>query len=131
MGIGDEVPDSLRYTAEHEWVGPAGPDGRVRIGITDFAQEQLGDVVFVTLFDLGSQVEPGQAFGEVESTKSVSELYAPMAGTIVARNDALTDQPELVNSDPYGEGWMVELAPAEPSAREALLDADGYRSQTG
>lgn len=124
------LPADLRYTAEHEWVRPAGPDGAVRVGITDFAQEALGDVVFVQLPDAGAAVTSGDSIGEVESTKSVSEVYAPLGGTVSAVNEALEASPELVNSDPYGEGWMFELEGVDPAAVEALLDADGYRATT-
>jgi glycine cleavage system H protein len=126
----DEFPDDLRYTAEHEWVRQA-DDGTVRIGITAYAQDALGDVVFVTLPEPGTDVAPGSACGEVESTKSVSDVFAPVAGTVTARNEALDGTPELVNSDPYGEGWMFEVRPADAGAVDALLDADGYRAQLG
>lgn len=119
-------PDELRYTSEHEWVGPA-DGGRVRVGITDYAQDSLGDVVFVDLPSLGSDVAAGDVLGEVESTKSVSEIYAPVAGTVVAVNPALASAPEQVNRDPYGAGWLCELAPAQADAVDALLDAEGYR----
>ena len=123
------IPEDLRYTAEHEWVRPV-DDGRLRIGITDYAQEALGDVVFVSLPETGSTVSAGQAFGEVESTKSVSEIYAPLAGEVVARNEALQSRPELVNADPYGEGWIVEIAPADAGSVDALLDAAAYEQLT-
>jgi glycine cleavage system H protein len=123
------IPEDLRYTAEHEWVRRV-DDGRVRAGITDYAQEALGDVVFVSLPDTGASVSAGQSFGEVESTKSVSEIYAPVAGEVVARNDALESRPELVNTDPYGEGWIVEIAPADPGAVDGLLDAAAYEGLT-
>ena len=123
------IPEDLRYTAEHEWVRPV-DDGRLRIGITDYAQEALGDVVFVSLPETGSTVSAGQAFGEVESTKSVSEIYAPVAGEVVARNEALQSRPELVNADPYGEGWIVEIAPADAGSVDALLDAAAYEQLT-
>jgi glycine cleavage system H protein len=123
------IPEDLRYTAEHEWVRRV-DDGRVRVGITDYAQEALGDVVFVSLPDTGASVSAGQSFGEVESTKSVSEIYAPVAGEVVARNDALESRPELVNTDPYGEGWIVEIAPADPGAVDGLLDAAAYEGLT-
>lgn len=123
-----ELPEDLRYTAEHEWVRtPGETSGSVRIGITDYAQDALGDIVFVTLPELGAEVEAGQPLGELESTKSVSDVYAPVAGTVVARNAALDATPELVNSDPYGAGWMLEVAPTDPVAVDGLLDADGYR----
>jgi glycine cleavage system H protein len=124
-----EIPSDLQYTAEHEWVRRTGED-TVRVGITDYAQAALGDVVFVQLPDIGAQVAAGDAFGEVESTKSLSDLYAPITAKVVAVNGELEGSPELVNSDPYGEGWLVELqtetaAPAGPLPD--LLDADGYR----
>jgi glycine cleavage system H protein len=123
------IPEDLRYTAEHEWVTPA-KDGPVRVGITQFAQDALGDIVYVQLPDQGSAVQAGEALGEVESTKSVSEIYAPLSGTVVARNDQLADQPELINTDPYGAGWLVEIEPADPAAIDGLLDAAGYRQLT-
>ena len=122
------IPDDLRYTAEHEWVRDLG-DGRVRIGITHYAQDALGDVVYVSLPEAGATVEPGQSFGEVESTKSVSEIYAPVSGEVVARNDALESRPDLVNQDPYGEGWLVEIAGGDADL-SGLLDADAYRALT-
>jgi glycine cleavage system H protein len=123
------IPDDLRYTAEHEWVGPREGGTSLRVGITDFAQDALGDIVYVQLPDPGTEVKVGEAFGEIESTKSVSEVYAPLSGTVVARNDALAEQPELVNSDPYGDGWLVEIEPeAEPGG--TLLDAAAYRELT-
>ncbi|MQA01300.1 MAG: glycine cleavage system protein GcvH [Streptosporangiales bacterium] len=118
-------PDDLKYTSDHEWVST--PDGDVvRAGITQYAQDALGDIVFVSLPEVGEEVEPGQAIGEVESTKSVSDIFAPLAGTIAARNEALDGQPDLVNSDPYGEGWMVEIRVRDRSAVDALMDADAY-----
>jgi glycine cleavage system H protein len=123
------IPDDLRYTAEHEWVAGA-DDGRVRVGITDFAQDALGDIVYVQLPDQGAEVRAGESFGEVESTKSVSEIYAPVSGTVVARNDKLGDEPETINADPYGAGWLVEIAPSDPAAVDALLTADAYRELT-
>ena len=117
------TPEDLRYTAEHEWVAAGGAASRRAIGITDFAQDSLGDIVFVQLPEPGTAVQAGDSFGEVESTKSVSEIYAPVAGTVVARNEALDDDPELINSDPYGEGWLVEIEPADPAAVAGLLDA--------
>ena len=122
------VPDQLRYSSDHEWVRTTGD--RIRVGITDFAQDALGDVVFVDLPGPGSTVESGGLVGEVESTKSVSEIYAPVAGEIVAVNLGLEDAPELMNSDPYGDGWICEIVPTDPAAVEALLDAAGYRSLT-
>jgi glycine cleavage system H protein len=123
------VAPEIKYTQEHEWVLRTDAD-TVRIGITDYAQQQLGDVVFVQLPDVGDRVGAGAAMGEVESTKSVSDLYAPVDGEVVARNDRLDDQPELVNAQPHGEGWMVELRVADPAALEGLLDEDDYRKLT-
>jgi glycine cleavage system H protein len=121
-----DVPDDLRYTAEHEWVRVADGSNTVRVGITDYAQEALGDVVYVSLPEIGASVSAGDAVGEIESTKSVSDLYAPVTGTVVARNEALDATPELVNSDPYGEGWIVEIELAEGADVDALLDAGTY-----
>jgi len=129
-------PDDLKYTAEHEWVRVVGEgaDAVLRIGITAYAQEALGDIVFVTLPALGAEVEAGASFGEVESTKSVSDVYAPFTGTVTARNDQLESSPELLNSDPYGDGWMVDLRPADgvdaALAAPALLDAAAYGELT-
>jgi glycine cleavage system H protein len=123
------IPDDLRYTAEHEWVTPA-KDGPVRVGITHFAQDALGDIVYVQLPDQGAAVQAGDALGEVESTKSVSEIYAPLSGTVAARNEQLADEPELINTDPYGAGWLVEIEPADLAALDGLLDAAGYRRLT-
>ena len=122
-----EYPGDLRYTTEHEWVRQVGD--RVRVGITAYAQDALGDIVFVSLPEEGSTVDAGSSVGEVESTKSVSDLYAPISGTVVGRNPALDGTPELVNSDPYGEGWMFEVEPADPAALDGLLSADQYRDQ--
>jgi glycine cleavage system H protein len=122
------TPEDLRYTAEHEWVRTAGSDTVLRIGITDYAQEALGDIVFVSLPTVGSTVSAGDPMGEVESTKSVSDVFAPVAGTVSARNEALESQPELLNSDPYGEGWVVEIEVDDPSALDGLLDAAGYQA---
>jgi glycine cleavage system H protein len=123
------IPDELRYTAEHEWVATAG-GGPMRVGITHFAQDALGDIVYVQLPDAGTAVTAGEPLGEVESTKSVSEIYAPLSGTVVARNDQLADQPELINTDPYGAGWLVEIDPADQSSMDSLLDAAAYRELT-
>ncbi|WP_328347094.1 glycine cleavage system protein GcvH [Micromonospora sp. NBC_00421] len=123
------IPEGLRYTAEHEWVAGA-EGGNVRVGITQFAQDALGDIVFVQLPDSGVVVEAGESLGEIESTKSVSEIYAPVSGTVAARNEALGDSPEVINSDPYGAGWLVEIAPADPAAVDGLLSADEYRELT-
>jgi glycine cleavage system H protein len=124
-------PDDVRYTAEHEWarLSAAATEGQtIRIGITDFAQEALGDIVFVTLPEVGAEVSAGQAFGEVESTKSVSDIYAPVAGVVVARNEALDRQPELLNSDPYGEGWIVEIRVESAGVLDTLLTAAEYEA---
>ena len=124
------VPEGLQYTAEHEWIASsdAAGSGTVRVGITDHAQDQLGDVVFVQLPEVGADVAAGDPLAEVESTKSVSEIYAPLAGEVTAVNPSLSDTPELVNSDPYGSGWMFELRLHDPAAREELLDAPGYQA---
>ncbi|HZE49408.1 MAG TPA: glycine cleavage system protein GcvH [Jatrophihabitantaceae bacterium] len=119
-----EVPDDLKYTAEHEWARVGGTT--IRIGVTDYAQEALGDVVYVTLPEVGAKVGQGETFGEVESTKSVSDLYAPITGTVTARNDELESRPELINSDPYGEGWIVEIEAADPAQVDGLLDPAAY-----
>jgi glycine cleavage system H protein len=124
------IPENLRYTAEHEWVSDTDAAEPVRVGITHFAQDSLGDVVYVQLPEPGTQVTAGESLGEVESTKSVSEIYAPMSGTVVARNDALNATPELLNTDPYGEGWLVEIRPSDAAAVSALLDAAAYRDLT-
>ena len=122
-------PDDLSYTAEHEWVrSPGEAEGSVRIGITHFAQDALGDIVYVSLPEVGDAVTAGDTCGELESTKSVSDVYAPVSGEVVARNDGLDATPELVNSDPYGAGWLFEVAPSDPSAVEGLMDAATYQS---
>ncbi|ASW55118.1 glycine cleavage system protein GcvH [Plantactinospora sp. KBS50] len=123
------IPEDLRYTAEHEWVAGDG-GGTVRVGITHYAQDALGDIVYVQLPDEGTAVEAGGSLGEVESTKSVSEIYAPLTGTVVRRNDQLADQPEIINTDPYGAGWLVEIELADPEAVERLLSAAAYRQLT-
>ena len=128
-------PEDLKYTAEHEWVRiiAEGADGAedtvVRVGITDFAQDALGDIVYVTLPEPGSTVQAGVPCGEVESTKSVSDVFAPVSGTVTAYNEALDASPELVNSDAYGEGWLIEVRCDDPSALRELLDRDDYLSQ--
>jgi glycine cleavage system H protein len=125
-----EIPADLYYTEEHEWVRKTGDD-TVRIGITDFAQSALGDVVFVQLPDVGAEITAGESFGEVESTKSVSDLYAPVSAKVVAVNGDLEGDPQLVNSDPYGAGWLIDLqldAGALAEALPGLLDADAYRA---
>lgn len=121
-----EYPSDLKYTAEHEWAVQE-EGGRVRVGITDFAQDALGDVVYVDLPEEGTEVRAGEAFGEVESTKSVSDIFSPISGRIVERNEALGDTPEVVNHDPYGDGWMVAIEVSDPSELDDLLDADAYR----
>jgi glycine cleavage system H protein len=120
------IPTDLRYSREHEWVRVNG--SIARIGITDFAQDSLGDVVFVQLPDVGLDIVAGASASEIESTKSVSDVYVPVSGSVHAVNDALTDTPELVNSDPYGEGWILEVALADTSELDGLLDADAYRA---
>ena len=123
------TPDDLRYTEEHEWVRAEGR--RVIVGITAYAQDSLGDVVYVDVPASGTRVEQGQPFGEVESTKSVSDLYAPVTGAIVERNEALESNPELVNSDPYGDGWMVVIEADDEAAVEGLLSAEQYTRLIG
>ena len=122
-------PEELKYTAEHEWVRSPGEAAEsVRIGITDYAQDALGDIVYVSLPEVGETVTAGAAIGELESTKSVSDVYAPIAGEIVACNGALDATPELVNSDPYGEGWLFEIRPADAAEVDALLSAEAYQA---
>lgn len=122
-------PDELKYTVEHEWVRtPGEAAGSVRVGITEYAQDQLGDIVYVQLPDVGAAITAGESCGELESTKSVSELYAPVSGDVVARNDDLDAAPEQVNADPYGAGWMFEVVPSDPSAVDGLLDAEAYKA---
>lgn len=122
-------PDDLKYTDEHEWVRAGGES--VRVGITDFAQDQLGDIVFVQLPDVGTVVSAGDAIGELESTKSVSEVYAPVSGEITAVNEALNATPELVNSDAFGEGWLFELRLTDAGALDGLMDAAAYQAVAG
>jgi glycine cleavage system H protein len=122
-----EYPDDLRYTTEHEWVRVVGD--RVRVGITAYAQDALGDIVYVTLPEVGAAVTAGEPCGEVESTKSVSDLFAPLSGEVVARNEALDATPETVNTDPYGEGWLFEVAPSSADALAGLLSAAAYQDQ--
>ena len=119
------VPDDLRYTADHEWVRAEGT--RLRVGITDYAQDALGDIVFVQLPEPGIAVAAGASFSEVESTKSVSDVYAPVSGTVVEVNGELADAPQRLNDDPYGEGWLCVIEPGDPSALGDLLDAAAYR----
>ena len=123
-----QIPDHLRYTAEHEWVAGPDDDGVVTFGITDYAQDALGDIVYVSLPDNGAELVAGQPCGEIESTKSVSELYAPVSGVVTERNDRLDGTPELLNADPYGDGWMVKVRPADAGAVDGLLDAGDYAS---
>lgn len=125
-----EVPDELKYTAEHEWVQER-EGGTMRVGITDYAQQALGDVVYVSLPEIGAGLEAGAAFGEVESTKSVSDLYAPVSGLVTARNDVLDERPELINSDPYGDGWIIEIEPAADADLSVLLDPGAYGTLSG
>lgn len=121
-----DFPEDLKYTREHEWARQKGT--RIVIGITDFAQDQLGDVVFVELPEIGDTVKKGESFGVVESTKAVSELFAPISGKVVEVNDPLADAPETINSDPYEEGWMIAVEPADPKEVEALMDVRAYRA---
>ncbi len=122
-------PDDLKYTSEHEWVRePGETEGSVRVGITHYAQDALGDIVYVSLPEVGDTVEAGSTCGELESTKSVSDVYAPVTGEVVARNDALDATPELVNNDPYGGGWLFEVAPSDDTELDGLLDAATYQA---
>jgi glycine cleavage system H protein len=121
-----QVPQHLRYSSDHEWVSVEG--NRARVGITDYAQDALGDVVYVQVPTLGAAVAAGDSFGEVESTKSVSDVYAPVSGTVVAVNDALGGSPEALNQDPYGNGWLCEIEMSDPTEVDALLDAAGYQA---
>jgi glycine cleavage system H protein len=126
--IVSDIPADLRYTADHEWVRHTGDD-TVQVGITDFAQDSLGDVVYVQLPEVGATLTAGESFGEVESTKSVSDLYAPVSATVIAVNTELEGNPQLINSDPYGQGWLIELrCDGEEAGLAGLLDADGYRA---
>jgi len=122
-----EFPEDLRYTKEHEWVREDTP-GRVRIGITDFAQDALGDVVYVDVPEVGTKVEADRPFSEVESTKSVSDVFAPVSGSVIERNPLLEERPELVNEQPYGDGWLVVLEATDPSQLEGLMDVAAYRA---
>lgn len=134
------IPEDLSYSSDHEWIRTldsaadtedTGGITVARIGITDYAQNALGDIVFVQMPEPGTTVEPGDSIGEVESTKSVSDIFAPIGGTVVTRNDALDGAPELVNSDPYGDGWMIEIELADPAQLDDLLDAAGYAESIG
>jgi glycine cleavage system H protein len=120
------IPDELKYTADHEWVRSVDGSNTVRVGITDYAQGALGDVVYVSLPAVGAAFTKGEAFGEVESTKSVSDLFAPLDGTVTARNEALEQTPELINTDPYGDGWIVEVELSDAASAGELLDAAAY-----
>jgi glycine cleavage system H protein len=120
------VPEQLRYSSDHEWVSRDGDV--VRIGITDYAQDALGDVVFVQVPTVGSDVSAGDSFGEIESTKSVSDVYAPVSGTVLEVNEALADGPQALNEDPYGDGWICTIRMSEPTQFDALLDAPAYQS---
>lgn len=124
--MSSDTPSDCRYTSDHEWTRDDGDV--VRMGITHFAQDQLGDVVYVDLPAAGAEVDAGQAFGEVESTKSVSDLFAPVSGVIRERNELLEERPELINEDPYGEGWMVTIEPRDRSELDGLMDVDAYRA---
>ena len=123
------VPAELSYTSEHEWVSALTAEGTVRVGITDHAQDALGDVVYIDLPSVGDSVAAEDSFGEIESTKSVSDLFAPIAGEIVAVNEGLEEDPALVNSDPYGEGWIVEIRPENADDLANLLDAEAYKAE--
>lgn len=125
------IPADLHYTAEHEWVTAPSDDGVVRVGITDFAQDALGDVVYVQMPEAGTALTAQDVIGEVESTKSVSDIYAPLAGEITARNEALDGDPALINSDPYGNGWLFELRLEDSAAAATLLSAEDYTQQVG
>ena len=121
-----QVPQHLRYSSDHEWVSVDG--NRARVGITDYAQDALGDVVYVQVPTVGAAVSAGDSFGEVESTKSVSDVYAPVSGTVVAVNDALADSPEALNQDPYGNGWLCEIEMSDATQVDTLLDASAYQA---
>ncbi|WP_285723989.1 glycine cleavage system protein GcvH [Psychromicrobium xiongbiense] len=125
------IPEELSYTAEHEWVSAVNEDGVVRVGITDFAQDALGDVVYVQLPEVGVTVNAAEAVGEVESTKSVSDIFAPLSGEIVARNEALDADPGILNSDPYGEGWLLQIRLDDLQSVDSLLSASEYEQQVG
>ena len=125
-----DIPDDRRYSSDHEWIRREGDSAVVTVGITDYAQDSLGDVVFVEVPELGGRVSASDSVTEVESTKSVSDIYAPVSGTVSSANSSLDDQPELLNSDPYGEGWICRIDMSEPSQFDELLDADAYRELT-
>jgi glycine cleavage system H protein len=121
-----DFPQDLRYSKEHEWARTE--EGLVRVGITDFAQDALGDVVFVDLPEVGAKVEAGRPLGEVESTKSVSDIFSPVSGTVIELNALVDERPELVNEQPYGDGWLLVIEPSEAAGTDALMDADAYRA---
>lgn len=125
------IPEDLHYTAEHEWISAPNADGVVRIGITDFAQDALGDVVYAQMPEPGTTVKAGEVIGEVESTKSVSDIYAPVTGEVVARNESLDTDSALINTDSYGDGWLLEVRLAEADAVDSLLSASEYEQQVG
>ena len=126
------LPENLKYTSEHEWVrAPGDAEGSVRVGITDFAQDALGDIVYVSLPQVGDALTAGDTCGELESTKSVSDIYAPVSGAVVAVNTTLDSTPELVNNDPYEAGWLFEVSVADPSQVESLMDAEAYQAGLG
>lgn len=122
-----DIPDDRRYLESHEWAKPT--NGTVTIGISDFAQDELGDIVFVELPEVGDHITQGDAFGVIESIKAVSDMYAPVAGEVVDRNETLFEQPELVNEDPYGDGWMLEVEPDDADSLESILSAEAYQDQ--
>lgn len=124
------VPEELQYTPEHEWVEVLA-DGRMKVGITDFAQDALGDIVYVELPEKGKKVSKGDLVAEIESTKSIGEVYAPIDGTVADTNEALSDAPDLINADPYGAAWLFILEPDESAELTGMLDSAGYRDQTG
>jgi len=124
-----DVPENLRYSTDHEWAELT--DGELRVGITDYARDALGDVVFLSLPEVGADLDAGAVAGEVESTKAVSEIYAPVAGRVTAVNDALVENPEILNDDPYGRGWLFRLEPSDSGAYDQMLDAAAYRAHTG
>ena len=129
-----DIPSDVKYTADHEWARISdGPDGKpvVRVGVTDYAQQSLGDVVYLQLPDIGATVTAGEPLGEIESTKSVSDLFAPVTGVVTARNDEVESAPELANSDPYGKGWLIEITAAGADALDDLLDPQSYAEQVG
>lgn len=125
------IPDNLRYSSEHEWIAETSAEGVVRVGITDYAQDALGDVVYVDLPEVGTEVTANTVVGEIESTKSVSDIFAPVTGTVSARNEELDGEPGVVNSAPYEGGWLLEITLADAAELENLLDAEGYRNQVG